>query len=39
MHEVSRNENLDVVKFIFSLKRIQPEILNDNGYNVLLLRM
>ena len=36
-HEVCRNRNLDVVQFIFSLKGIQPEILNDDGNNVFLI--
>ena len=36
-HKVCRNENLDVVQFIFSLKGIQPEILNDDGNNVFLI--
>ena len=28
---------MDVVKLIFSLKGIQPKILNEDGYNVFLL--
>ena len=36
-HEICRNENLDVVQLIFSLKEIQPEILNNDGYNVFLI--
>ena len=36
-HGVCKNANLDVVQLIFSLKGIQPELLNDNGCNVLLL--
>ena len=36
-HEASKNQNLDVVQLIFSLKDIQPEILNYNGENVFLI--
>ena len=36
-HEVCKNRNLDVVQLIFSLKGIQPELLNDNGKNVFLI--
>ena len=36
-HEVCFNANLDVVQLIFSLKGIQPEILDNNGYNSFLL--
>ena len=35
-HEVCLNANLDVVQLIFSLKGIQPEILNEEGYNPFL---
>ena len=36
-HEVCHNEDMDVVKLIFSLKGIQPEILNRERNNVFLL--
>ena len=36
-HGVCKNQNLDVVQLIFSLKDIQPEILNENGENVFLI--
>ena len=35
-HCVCRNENLDVVQLIFSLKGFQPEILNRDRYNIFL---
>ena len=35
-HDVSRNGDLDVVQLIFSLKGIQPEILNISGMNIFL---
>ena len=36
-HEVCKNGDFDVVQLIFSIKGIQPEILNGNGNNVFLL--
>ena len=36
-HGVCENQNLDVVQLIFSLKDIQPEILNENGETVFLI--
>ena len=36
-HGVCHNKDMDVVKLIFSLKGIQPEILNEDGNNVFLL--
>ena len=36
-HAVCGNKNLDVVQLIFSLKGIQPDLLNGDGYNVFLL--
>ena len=36
-HFVCTNENLDVVQLIFSLKGVQPDLLNDNGYNPFLI--
>ena len=38
-HVVCSNPNLDVVQVIFSLKEIQPNILNYEGYNVFYLRV
>ena len=36
-HRVCRNENLDVVQLIYSLKGIQPDLLNNNEKNVFLI--
>ena len=36
-HAVCCNENVDVVQLIYSLKGIQPDLLNDNGYNAFLI--
>ena len=36
-HKVCANENLDVVQLIFSLKGVQPEILNEAGYSSFLI--
>ena len=36
-HIVCCNVNVDVVQLIYSLKGIQPDLLNDNGYNAFLI--
>ena len=36
VHFVSVNPNVDVFKLIFSLKGVQPDLLNEDGYNAYL---
>ena len=36
-HVVSNNRKLDVVKLIYSLKGVQPDLLNDDGFNGFLI--
>ena len=35
-HAVCWNENVDVVQLIYSLKGVQPDLLNEDGYNIFL---